>query len=68
VGDYVKVSSGAKFTSGASISESVRKGGVISGKTGAFKILKDAGNGDFFIGESWTDTGVTGKMNKKYLT
>jgi hypothetical protein len=46
----------------------VRKNGVISGKTGAFKILKDAGNGDFFIGKSWTNTGVTGKMNKKYLT
>lgn len=68
VGSYVKVSSGAKFTSGATFSEAVRKAGVIDGKPGAFKILRDGGNGNYYIGRSWTSTGVTGLINKKWLT
>jgi TP901 family phage tail tape measure protein len=69
VGSYVRVAKGAVFASnGLPIIESVRSNGVVDGKPGAFKILKDAGNGNYYIGRAWTNTGVTGLMNKKYLT
>lgn len=68
VGGYVKVKSGAVFTNGATFSERVRTAGVIDGKPGGFKVLRDGGNGNFYIGRDWTSTGVTGLINKKWLT
>lgn len=68
VGGFVKIAKNAKFVSGEKVQESVRAAGVISGKKGAFKILKDQGNGNFYVGRDWTSKGVTGLINKKYLT
>lgn len=68
VGKYVKIQKGAKFVSGEKVMESVRSEGVISGKKGAFKILKDQGDGNFYVGREWSSSGVTGLINKKYLT
>jgi hypothetical protein len=56
------------FAGGETFNESVRKNGVISGKTGAFKVLKDGGSGYYYIGRSWSEGNVTGKIHKKYLT
>ena len=67
VGDYVRVEENAYFASGAKMSESVRKAGVIPGKEGAFKILSDRGNGNYLIGAANKEGQVTGVINKKYL-
>lgn len=68
VGNMVKIIKGAKFVSGEKVMEAIRAEGVISGKKGAFKVLKDNGNGNFYVGRSWSKDGVTGLINKKYLT
>lgn len=68
VGGMVKITKGAKFVSGEKVMEAVRAEGVIAGKKGAFKILKDQGNGNFYVGRDWSQKGVTGLINKKYLT
>ena len=67
IGDYVRVEENAYFASGAKMSESVRKAGVIPGKEGAFKILSDRGNGNYLIGAANKEGQVTGVINKKYL-
>lgn len=68
VGNFVKIQKGAKFVSGEKVLEAVRAEGVISGKKGAFKILRDQGDGNFYVGKEWSRNGVTGLINKKYLT
>ena len=68
VGNFVKIQRGAKFVSGEKVLEAVRAEGVISGKKGAFKILRDQGDGNFYVGKEWSRNGVTGLINKKYLT
>lgn len=67
VGNFVKIQKGAKFVSGEKVLEAVRAEGVISGKKGAFKILRDQGDGNFYVGKEWSRNGVTGLINKKYL-
>lgn len=67
VGSYVRVPNDAYFTTGQHFATSVRVAGVISGMPGAFKVLKDDGGGNYWIGRSWTSGGVTGLINEKYL-
>lgn len=67
VNGYAKVEKGARFTNNQPINEQVRTSGVISGKKGAFKLLKQSGD-NFLIGKDMTAYGITGWMNKKYLT
>ena len=68
VGSFVKIQKDARFVSGEKVLEAVRAEGVISGKKGAFKILRDQGDGNFYVGKEWSRNGVTGLINKKYLT
>lgn len=68
VGSFVKIQKDARFVSGEKVLEAVRAEGVINGKKGAFKILRDQGDGNFYIGKEWSRNGVTGLINKKYLT
>ena len=68
VGSFVKIQKDARFVSGEKVLEAVRAEGVISGKKGAFKILRDQGDGNFYVGKDWSRNGVTGLINKKYLT
>ena len=68
VGSFVKIQKNARFVSGEKVLEAVRAEGVVSGKKGAFKILRDQGDGNFYVGKEWSRNGVTGLINKKYLT
>ena len=67
-GSYVRIKEGAKFTNGQSIMESVRKSGVVKGKTGGFYLYRFSGD-NALLGTGGTSAyDYTGWMDKKYLT
>ena len=67
-GSYVRIKEGAKFTNGQSIMESVRKSGVVKGKTGGFYLYRFSGD-NALLGTGGTSVyDYTGWMDKKYLT
>ena len=67
-GSYERIKEGAKFTNGQSIMESVRKSGVVKGKTGGFYLYRFSGD-NALLGTGGTGVyDYTGWMDKKYLT